>query len=254
MSMRVIVWICLWGIVSACGCYKKRIMDWSDYDVGKVEFRNLSPDTQGAELYARIVPYPELFIQECARQVLNTLYFSPLDSIPKVEVITYELKSYDGISAKSGNPPAVMITYSTDWIEKSYKGDVELLVRENKGVLWHELTHAYQLEPQGIGTYGTNKTFWAFIEGMADAVRCVNGGFTRDDRPKGGNYMDGYRTTGFFLVWLMETKDSNFLRNFNRSTLHVKPWSFQGAIRYCLGEEYDIDRLWEEYMIAMGDR
>ena len=22
----------------------------------------------------------------------------------------------------------------------------------------------------------------------------------------------------------------------------------------CLGEEYDIDRLWEEYMIAMGER
>lgn len=43
MRMRVIVWICLWGIVSACGCYKKRIMNWSDYDVGKVEFRNLSP-------------------------------------------------------------------------------------------------------------------------------------------------------------------------------------------------------------------
>ena len=66
--------------------------------------------------------------------------------------------------------------------------------------------------------------------------------------------MDGYRTTGFFLAWLTQTKDSDFLRKFNRSTLHVIPWSFQGAIQYAFGEGYDIDRLWEEYMIAMGDK
>lgn len=41
---------------------------------------------------------------------------------------------------------------------------------ETQGVLLHELTHAYQLEPQGIGSYGTNKVFWAFIEGMAVPV------------------------------------------------------------------------------------
>ena len=65
----------------------------------------------------------------------------------------------------------------------------------------HELTHAYQLEPQGIGSYGTNRVFWAFIEGMADAVRVANGGFDGPNaRPKGGNYMDGYRTAGYFFV------------------------------------------------------
>lgn len=70
---------------------------------------------------------------------------------------------------------------------------------ETRGVLLHELTHAYQLEPQGIGSYGTNKVFWAFIEGMADAVRIANGGFHgENDRPKGGNYMDGYRCAGYF--------------------------------------------------------
>ena len=52
---------------------------------------------------------------------------------------------------------------------------------ETRGVLLHELTHAYQLEPQGIGSYGTNRVFWAFIEGMADAVRVANGGFTPAD-------------------------------------------------------------------------
>lgn len=81
---------------------------------------------------------------------------------------------------------------------------------ETRGVLYHELTHGFQLEPQGIGSYGTNKTFWAMIEGVADAVRYLNGGFTLEDRPKGGHYMDGYRTTGFFLAWLTQTKSPDF--------------------------------------------
>ena len=68
---------------------------------------------------------------------------------------------------------------------------------ETRGVLYHELTHGFQLEPQGIGSYGTNKTFWAMIEGVADAVRYLNGGFTLEDRPKGGHYMDGYQEPGF---------------------------------------------------------
>ena len=33
--------------------------------------------------------------------------------------------------------------------------------------------------------------------------------------------MDGYRTTGFFLAWLTQTKSPDFLRKFNRSTLEV---------------------------------
>ena len=124
---------------------------------------------------------------------------------------------------------------------------------ETRGVLYHELTHGFQLEPQGIGSYGTNKTFWAMIEGVKDAVRYLNGGFTLEDRPKGGHYMDGYRTTGFFLAWLTQTKNPDFLRKFNRSTLEVIPWSFDGGVKYALGNDYDIDSLWKEYMATMGD-
>jgi hypothetical protein len=36
--------------------------------------------------------------------------------------------------------------------------------------------------------------------------------------------------------------------------LHVVPWSFNGAIKHVLGEKYDIDELWEEYQIAVGDK
>ena len=171
-------------------------------------------------------------VQTCA------LPISPSDSIVPVDTIHYSLQDIEGVSAKDGGNGVVSIFYSTRHIEKSFAAnDTAKLFFETRGVLLHELTHAYQLEPQGIGSYGTNRVFWAFIEGMADAVRVANGGFTPADRPKGGNYMDGYRTAGYFFVWLKDNKDKNFLRKFNRSTLEVVPWSFNGAIKYALGEE-----------------
>lgn len=114
-----------------------------------------------------------------------------------IEVIYKEEKQ----EAKNGE---ISIFYSTRHIAKAFENkDTANVDFETRGVLLHELTHAYQLEPQGIGSYGTNKVFWAFIEGMADAVRIANGGFHgENDRPKGGNYMDGYRCAGYFFVWL----------------------------------------------------
>lgn len=227
---------------------------WDNYHVGQIDFENQSPETRGSEIYNAIVPDPEAYIKKYARKVVETLYFSPEDSIPGIEHIHYILKEYDGISAKGGNPPAIYITYSTQWVERSFaNNDTAKVDYETRGVLFHELTHGFQLEPQGIGDYGSNKTFWAMIEGVADAVRCINGCFGPQDRPKGGHYMDGYRTTGFFLVWLTKNKDENFLRKFNQSTLKVIPWSFDGAIKYALGDQYDVDSLWKEYMKAMGD-
>lgn len=227
---------------------------WDNYHIGKIDFKNLSPEAKGSAIYASVIPDPEAYITKHARKVVETLYFTPEDSIPGIEEIHYTLKEYDGVSAKDGAPPSISIVYSTKWIEKSFaNNDTAKVDYETRGVLYHELTHGFQLEPQGIGSYGTSKTFWAMIEGVADAVRYLNGGFTLEDRPKGGHYMDGYRTTGFFLAWLTQTKSPDFLRKFNRSTLEVVPWSFDGAVKYALGDDYDIDSLWKEYMAAMGD-
>ena len=81
------------------------------------------------------------------------------------------------VSAKSGNPANTSIVYSTQHIEKSANESLYKLDFETRGVLFHELVHAYQFEPKGIGSYSTNKTFWACIEGLADAVRAQAGYF-----------------------------------------------------------------------------
>lgn len=109
------------------------------------------------------------------------------------------------------------------------------------------------LEPQSIGKYDTNPVYKAFVEGMENALRIAEGELTPADRPKGGNYMDGGRTAGYFFIWLCESKDPDFLRKFNRSTLKVVPWSFDGAIRQILGKKFGIDDLWREYQEMVGD-
>lgn len=228
---------------------------WDRYNVGSVLFEDKAPETAGSDIYRRIIPRPESYIKEQARTVLATLYTSPKDSIPRVYQIHYTLEDIEGVSAKSGGNGYVSIFYSTRHIEQSFgQNDTAKVLFETRGVLLHELTHAYQLEPQGVGSYGDSSTFRAFIEGMADAVRIANGGFEGPSaRPKGGSYMDGYRTTGYFLVWLRDHKDAEFLRKFNRSALEVVPWSFDGAVKHILGQDCNIDQLWREYQIAVGD-
>jgi hypothetical protein len=260
-SRNIIISVVLTALglgLAGCGSARqaaRQVRAWKDYNVGQIFFRDKAPETKGSAIYHAIIPDPEQYIADAAREVLAILYESPKDSITPVHKIFYSIEDTDGISAKGGGRGRVSIFYSTRHVENSFRdNDTAKVLFETRGVLLHELTHAYQLEPQGIGTYGTNKVNWAFIEGMADAVRVAGGGFDGPDaRPRGGHYMDGYRTTGYFLVWIRDTKDPDFLWKFNRSALEVVPWSFDGAVKHILGPEYDIDDLWHEYQVAVGD-
>lgn len=235
---------------------------WQKHHPGDVIFEDLSPATEGSRIYHNIIPSPTPYIQENARRVLQTLYWSPKDkNVPQLKSIYYTLKEYDGVSAKSGSGDHVGIVYSTKHIEKSYQGgDTARLDYETRGVLYHELTHAYQLEPLGCGTYGDGGEFWCFIESMADAVRltlgCFEQNFQSKDRPRGGDWRKGYRTGGYFLYWIMLNKDKEFLKKFNRSAIELNPWSWDAAMKHVLGDkpENSVEALWNEYQKAIGDK
>ncbi len=234
----------LFTVLSA-GAQKWSDSKWDSFEFPEVNFTDKAEGTEGSAIYHRIIPDPVGFIQQHALWVVQTLYWSPADSIPAIKRINYRLEDRDGISAKGGGVPAISIFYSSQWVEKSEKnqGDDKVMY-ETRGVLYHELTHGFQLEPQGIGGYKQGTEFWAFIEGMADAVRFHNGYFPVTNRKPGGNWMDGYQTTGFFLQWLTG-KDPDFLRKFNRTTLEIIPWSFDKAMKHVLNS--GIAELWEEY-------
>lgn len=220
---------------------------WKDFVYPEIAFRNHATETKGSRLYHELVQNPDKYISYHARKVAEQLFYSAADTMNTVGRIGYTLSDYDGISAKSGNPEHTSIVYSTRHIENSASESMYRLDYETRGVLFHELVHAYQFEPKGIGTYSTNKEFWACIEGLADAVRANAGYFDINaSRRPGGHWLDGYRTTGFFLQWLT-TKDPDAIKKFHISVRDLNPWSFDGAMKEIFGPEYGIEALWNEY-------
>lgn len=141
--------------ISACAGQKQKAVSeektedvWKDYPVGYIAFDDQAPETEGSKVYHRIVTHPQDYIAEQARTVLATLYDTPSDSIVPVDTIHYSLQDIEGVSAKDGGNGVVSIFYSTRHIEKSFAAnDTAKLFFETRGVLLHELTHAYQLEP-----------------------------------------------------------------------------------------------------------
>ncbi len=221
-----------------------------------IDFHDRASSTKGSAIYHTLIPEPDPYIRSVAREVMRCLYFTPEDSMPVLHHLDYVLRNADGVSWKDGDDGNVSITYTTGHIERSFaNNDTARVDFETRGVLLHELTHAFQLEPQGIGPYGgSNKAVWEMVEGTADAVRVACGGFHGEkDRPKGGSYHDGYRYIGYFFNWVRETKDPDFIRKMNRSCREVIPWSWDGAVAYALGPGHTIDALWQEYQKAMGD-
>ena len=226
-----------------------------DSRLTSIHFVDEAPQSQGSAIYHALIPDPDAYIRKVAREVMQCLYFAPTDSIPQLHRLRYIIKDDPGISAKGGGGGYVNIFYSTRHVERSFASrDTARVDFETRGVLLHELTHAFQLEPQGIGGYGDNPVVWQLIEGTADAVRVACGGFHGEqDRPKGGNYTDGYRHVGYFFDWLRRTKDKDFIRKINRSCLEVVPWSWDSAMTYALGHPCTVDELWHEYQLAVGD-
>ena len=234
---------------------------WLKYNPGDVIFHDEAPETEGSRIYHNIISDPIPYIQENARRVLQTLYFGPKDkNIPKLKTINYYLVDKEGISWKGGSGDNVGVWYTTGWIERSFAGNDTLrLDYETRGVLYHELTHAYQLSPEGCGEYDNKSEYWLFIEGLADAVRVACGCFDQDfkskDRTRGDSWRKGYRVTGYFLYWLSLNKDKDFIRKFNRSAAEINPWSWDKAMKHILGDkpENTTDALWQEYIKAVGD-
>lgn len=190
-------------------------------------FEDKAPGCGGSRIYHRLIPDAEAYISQQARTGLHTLYAGPSDRITRIHHLHDTLEDSDGVSAKRGGNGEVSIFYSPRHIEKLFENNDEAeAFFEIRGVFLHELTHVYQLESQGISSYGTRNVFRAFIGGMADAVRLVNGGFSGEaGRPRGGSYMEVYRYEGYFFVWLRDDKDPEFLRKFNQSALEAVSWS-----------------------------
>ncbi len=227
---------------------------WASFALPRVIFKDKDADSDGSKIYLSRIQDAEAYIQYHAREVAKILYSTPDEPMPNIQTINYSLEGEGPLSAKGGAPPTIYIMYNTKHIENAAKSSLVYLDSETRGVLFHELTHAYQQEPKGCGNYSNNKTFWSCIEGLADAVRFESGFYNGELYPApGGHWEDGYRTTGSFLIWL-KTKNKDALRLFNRSVRDLEVWSFDAAVKYMFGKDASIEALWNEYQLFLKKR
>lgn len=220
-----------------------RFENWEDFNAPTVHFENETSNGDGA-LYNQLIPNPEKFIADVCMDVVKTLYKST-DEINPISTIYYTVKQSETLSAKSGAPPVIYISFSSNYL-KSLESSMQNqeLYNEIKGVLIHEITHGYQNEPKGAGNYASGTDFFTFLEGIADAVRIKKGYTSYSYRKAGGHWTDGYKTTAFFIDWL-STKDKDFLYKFNKTGNIIAPWSWNKATEHILEE--GVQNLWDEY-------
>ncbi|MDF9830546.1 basic secretory protein-like protein [Parabacteroides sp. PF5-6] len=225
---------------------------WAAFACPEIDF-TITEEGEGYRLYTTLVQDPEAYIQYHARKVARILYSSASEPMPKVEKINYNIYDYEGISEKSGQPPVITIRYSSRYIEQIGKESLYALNRETRGVLYHILTHAYQYEPRGIGTYETSQEYRACVQGMAFAVRAQTGLSNPNDRQTpGGHWLDGLHVTGFFLHWLTLNKNPETVRLFNQTVKNLAIWSFDSAMKSIFGPEVTIESLWAEYQMDIN--
>ena len=63
--------------------------NWKNFSYPVIDFKDKAAGTKGAQIYRRIVPEPEAFIQQHALWIAQTLYWSATDYMPGVEKIEY---------------------------------------------------------------------------------------------------------------------------------------------------------------------
>lgn len=216
--------------------------NWTAVASPSVDYRN--DNTAGAQLFRGLVPDSSIvsYVHEIAQKVAQLLYVSPTE-VPAFSTLELRIESWNddpgGVAWKAGSPPRITVNVNAFHLErvKNAGGNV---AEEVKGVLYHEMVHAYQHARSGVDI--------SAIEGTADAVRYLAGYIPLSNRRAGGHWTNSYQTTGFFLVWIQQQKGfTNFIHDFNQQ---AKPgtagvWSWDSAIRNTTGQ--GVQALWDEY-------
>lgn len=214
---------------------------WDDFSYPEVTFTNLDADGNG-KYYSLYFEDPVQHLKDISLTVCKILYKEPSEA-PVVTKIEYRLEVYENGVAYTiglGSAAEKRIVFSTDYLSKIMNNRSKQEVKDEiGGVLVHEFTHAYQkaCEYRNDG--------WSAIEGVADALRYLSGCDKISRRHSGGNWTDGYTTTGFFIVWLQEKKDPDFLYKFNQYVGKHYEFSWESAAYALIGES--VQKLWDEY-------
>ncbi|WP_064968143.1 basic secretory protein-like protein [Tenacibaculum ovolyticum] len=229
--------------------------EWgSDFLTPTVDFKNLDSSSLGARIFSQEIPNPVSYMQRRCLEVAQILYRKSSEA-PKFRKLTFELRAKNSngesfVAYKWGNDGVdIGIAVSTEHLAKIYRdsgNNAQVIKDEIDGILYHEVTHGYNNSPSGAGSYDGQSEFWAYTEGIADAVR-IHAGYhqTRNPDISGRKWLGGYTTTGFFFHYVSQKNDKNFVYKLNKSAKTINPWSFDKAFVSITGKS--VQTVWNEY-------
>ncbi|KNC67899.1 basic secretory protein-like protein [Pseudoalteromonas ardens] len=230
-----------------------------NWDKPVVDFVDMNPETAGSQLVKRIISDPAAHMANRCVDVAQVLYTDPKES-QRFRHLRFELREKDAwgndfVAYKLGQDGSgeMTIAVSTKHLEKVYRdgnNDDNAIRDEIDGILFHEVTHGYNNSPITHDGYGDGGPYWAYTEGLADAVR-IGAGFHKTRQPDITNpkkWLGGYTTTGFFLHYIKQEKDPLFIRKFNQSAVDYTnyTWSFDRVFTDILG--IGVEQAWQDYV------
>ena len=215
---------------------------WDDFQYPKVFFE-LEDSVKAAE-FVSYVPDLERRIKESALLIAKRL-FDSVDQVPVVDTIDYRVYDFPGKAGKGGAAPKIFLVFSSRYFASLMDSSLtkEEINQEIIGTMIHDLSHAYHLQTEYDGDGPS------VMEGLADAIRYYEGYIDPSLQKVGRNWRHGFKPTAFFLIWINENKDQNFLKKLNTSLGKNPKWTWQKDFKDLTG--LSVDSLWSEYQTEL---
>ena len=228
---------------------------WANFVYPTVIYQDEATGTRGSDIVKTALPNIRAVMRATCLDVCKQIYENNNDRRVSFSELTLRLEDTDGVAYKTGSPGKILIGVSARHLANVYRNngnDYKAVAKEIRGILSHEATHGYQWNPKGAGGYQNGTDAYGFIEGLADYVRINTTGFQPERFPSpGGNWTDGYTTSGFFLDWITDNKDPDFAIKFNQAARDYDTWSWDKACRAIVGES--VQSLWNQYQASLRD-
>ncbi len=224
--------------------------DWDNFLYPNITIIDEASSRRGSWVFRNAITNPKSTFRALALEGCKEIYRSDNDNLVYAPNLNIYLKDFDGIAYKTGSSPNFKITLSVKWLEDIYNrngNNLQKVAEDIKGVMSHELTHVYQWVPRVSGSERKG-----FVEGLADYVRISVERHQGSSPRRGGNWTDGYTTTGHFLNWIVNNKDPEFAIKFNHTARTYSRWSWESTCRNILNE--GVQSLWNQYQNSIGRR
>lgn len=219
---------------------------WGKFKYPKVVFKN--EDLKGnGKFFAEYIANPDSLEKAVDLKVCQLLYKDPSE-VPEISKVVLTVKSMDGVAYTSGlrKPTEKTTVVSSNYLKSimDRMKDKPAIVNELAGVVTHETVHIYQKSCKK-----DSPDHGSMIEGIADAIRYYAGVDNISRRHKGGTWTGAYTTTGFFIVWLQEKYDKDFLYKLNKYAGETEEFHWENAMQTLLNKP--VKALWDEYQAAI---